>query len=110
MITYKEISKIAANKGKYRYFQLKSVIKKSNLSIRNMQFSFGIMISMIELEWAVIRMYQIPTFGKDQAKTTDGKVINVKADCELFDRLLIAAKGRDVNLKDVLKFELSHVP
>ena len=100
---------MAAKKGKYRYFQLKSVII-SNLSMRNMQFSVGIMISMIDLEWAVIRMYQIPTFGKDQSNTTDGKVINVKADCELFDRLLMAAKARDVNLKDVLKFELLPVP
>lgn len=34
----------------------------------------------------------------------------MNADRDLFGRLLIAAKSREVNLKDVLKYELSPVP
>ena len=43
-------------------------------------------------------------------KLVDEKVLTINADRELFCRLVIAAKSRDINLKDVLSYELSAVP
>ena len=38
------------------------------------------------------------------------KATTVTADRDIFGRLLIVAKPKDVNLKDVLGYELSYVP
>ena len=38
------------------------------------------------------------------------KVVSINADRELFGRLLVVAKKREVNLKEVLSFELCSVP
>lgn len=38
-------------------------------------------------------------------KTTDEKVITVGADRDFFGRLVIAARSRDIDLKDVLSYE-----
>ena len=43
-------------------------------------------------------------------KTTDEKVLPVSADRNLFGRLVIVAKARDVSLEEVLAFELSTMP
>ena len=43
-------------------------------------------------------------------KLVDEKVLTTNADRELFGRLVIAAKSRDINLKYVLSYELSTVP
>ena len=40
----------------------------------------------------------------------DDKVISVSADRELFSRLIIAAKAREIGMKEVLTYELSAVP
>ena len=40
----------------------------------------------------------------------DDKVISVSADRELFSRLIIAAKAREIGMKEVLTYELSDVP
>ncbi len=42
---------------------------------------------------------------EEKVKTLNGQVVKVKADRDLLGRLLIAAKGRDVNLKEVLQYE-----
>ena len=64
--------------------------------------------------WDTLPHLQIPTFAtmmkKDKVKAIDGKVVSAKAHRELFGCLLIAAKACDVNLRDVLSFELSPVP
>ena len=43
-------------------------------------------------------------------KLVNEKVLNINSDCELFSRLVVAAKSRGINLKDVLSYELSVVP
>jgi hypothetical protein len=52
--------------------------------------------------WDTLPNLKIPTFAtmskQNQVKSTEGKVVNVKTDRELFGRLLIAANGRDINL------------
>jgi len=57
---------------------------------------------------------KIKTFNtlakKKKVKTSELKVITVAADRELFGRLVISAQSRDINLKDVLSYELSTVP
>ena len=40
----------------------------------------------------------------------DDKVITVSAERELFSRLIIAAKAREIGMKEVLTYELSAVP
>lgn len=45
-----------------------------------------------------------------EVKSADEKIITISADRSLFARLLIAAKCRDIDLKEVLKYELSSVP
>ncbi|KAK3743279.1 hypothetical protein QZH41_005787 [Actinostola sp. cb2023] len=47
---------------------------------------------------------------KVQVKATNEKLITVNADRDLFGRLLIAAKARQINLKEVLSYELSPIP
>ncbi len=64
--------------------------------------------------WDPIRKLNIKTFftmaKKKQLKMADEKVITVSADRDLFGRLIVAAKERDVDLKSVFTFELSSVP
>ena len=64
--------------------------------------------------WDSLPNLKIKTFAslvkKKTVKLVDEKVITINADRELFGRLVIAAKSRDINLKDVLSYELSAVP
>jgi len=64
--------------------------------------------------WDPLPHVNIKTFSsllkKKKQKSAEEKAIIVSADRELFGRLLIAAKGRDIDLKHVLTFELSAVP
>ena len=64
--------------------------------------------------WNPIPNLKIKTFAstakKQRVKASAEKVITVSADRDLLNRLVIAAKARDVNLKDVLCYELSTVP
>ena len=64
--------------------------------------------------WDPLPHLKLKTFvtlaQKRQVKTADEKVQNITADRELFGRLIIAAKSRDVDLKEVLTYELSAVP
>ena len=57
---------------------------------------------------------KIKTFAsmvkKVQAKPSEEKLATVNADRNLFSCLLIASKSRGINLKDLLKHELSPVP
>lgn len=43
-------------------------------------------------------------------KTADAKVLTVCADRDLFGGLVIAARSRDIDLRDVLSYELTTVP
>ena len=45
--------------------------------------------------------------NKVQAKPSEEKLATVNADRNLFARLLIASKSRDINLRDLLMYELS---
>ena len=47
---------------------------------------------------------------KVSVKAMDEKLITVNADRDLFGRLLLAANARQINLKEVLSYELSPVP
>ena len=64
--------------------------------------------------WDPVTSLKIKTFStttkKTSAKSSNEKLISVSADRDLFGRLLIAANGRQINLRDVLSFELSTVP
>ena len=61
--------------------------------------------------WDSLQNLKIKTFAslvkKKTVKLVDENVITGNADGELFGRLVIAAKSRDINLKDVLNYELS---
>ena len=43
-------------------------------------------------------------------KADNNKVVTVKADRDILGRLVIAAKARDIDLREVLCYELSPVP
>jgi hypothetical protein len=64
--------------------------------------------------WDPIANLKVKTFHsttkKVQVKAVNDKLVTVGADRELFARLLIAANVRQINLKDVLCYELSSVP
>ena len=63
--------------------------------------------------WDVLPHVNIKTFAsvaKKVVKSAKDKTSTVTADRDIFGRLLIVAKARDVNLKDVLRYELSSVP
>ena len=66
------------------------------------------------LFWNALPNLKIKTFTtlakKTKIKTSDDKTITVAADRDLFGRLVISAKSRDINLKEVLSYELSTVP
>ena len=64
--------------------------------------------------WSKISRLNLKTFASlaktNQIKCTDEKIITFSADRNLFGRLLIAAKCRDVDVKEVLRYELSTAP
>ena len=64
--------------------------------------------------WDPITKLKVKTFEsttrKVQVKAVNDKLVTVGADRELFGRLLIAANVRQINLKEVLCYELSPVP
>ena len=64
--------------------------------------------------WDTLPKMKIQTLAsmvkKVQAKPSEEKLATVNADRNLFTRLLIASKSRDINLGDLLKYELSRVP
>ena len=64
--------------------------------------------------WDPIPKLKVKTFEsttrKIQVKAVSDKLVTVGADRELFGRLLIAANVRQINLKQVLCYELSSVP
>ena len=64
--------------------------------------------------WDTLPNLKIPLFGTltktGKVKVGDDKIISVSADRELFGRLIIAAKARDIDMKEVLTYKLSAVP
>lgn len=63
--------------------------------------------------WEPLRTVKIATFKVSNKKTstaTNEKVITLNADRDLFGRLLVVARVRDIDLKDVLSYELCSVP
>ena len=64
--------------------------------------------------WDPIPKLKVKTFErttrKIQVKAVNDKLVTAGADRELFGRLLIAANVRQINLKEVLCYELSSVP
>jgi hypothetical protein len=64
--------------------------------------------------WDTLPHLKLKTFAslaqKKKLKTNDEKIHNVRSDRELFGRLIIAARSRDVDLKLVMTYELSAVP
>lgn len=64
--------------------------------------------------WNPIPNLKVKTFNttnkKIHVKASNEKIITVNADRDLFGRLLIAANVRQINLKEVLCYELSPIP
>ena len=64
--------------------------------------------------WDPILKLEVKTFEvttkKVQVKAANDKLVTVGADRDLFGRLLIAANVRQINLKEVLCYELSPIP
>lgn len=63
--------------------------------------------------WDPVPNLKVKSFSTMAKKTNvkaNDKVITVSADRDLFGRLLIAANTREINLKEVLSYELSAVP
>ena len=64
--------------------------------------------------WDPVKSLKIKTFStttkKTSVKSTNEKFITASADRDLFGRLLIAANARQINLREVLSYELSTVP
>lgn len=64
--------------------------------------------------WDALPNLKIKTYAtmiqKKKVKTTDEKLVTVSADRDLFGRLMIAAKAKDIRMKEVLTYELSAVP
>ena len=64
--------------------------------------------------WELLKQLKIKTFASIKKKITlkspNEKVISIDADRNLFGRLLIVANSREVNLREVLAYELSPVP
>ena len=64
--------------------------------------------------WNPIPNLKVKTFAstakKQRVKASAEKVITVSADRDLLNRLVIAAKARNVNLKDLPCYELSTIP
>ena len=64
--------------------------------------------------WDTLPNLKIPLFRTltktRKQKVGDDKIISVSADRDLFSRLIIAAKARDIGMKEVLTYELSSVP
>ena len=61
--------------------------------------------------WSKISKLNLKIFASlaktNQIKCVDEKIITISADRNLFGRLLIAAKCRDVDVKEILRYELS---
>ena len=64
--------------------------------------------------WDPLPRMKTPTFASMtknlQVKSSDEKMITINAAKSLFPRLLIASQTRDVDLREVLKYELSAAP
>ena len=64
--------------------------------------------------WEALPKMKIKTFAslakKVQVKQSDEKLVKINADRSLFGRLLIASNSRNIDLRDVLTYELSPVP
>ena len=64
--------------------------------------------------WDPLPKLKINTFTsaakKMEVKATNDKIITLTTDRELFGRLLVVAKQRDIDLRQVLSYELSAVP
>ena len=64
--------------------------------------------------WEPMEKMNIKTFAslskKAKVKSVDEKLVTVSADRNLFGRLLIASRSRDIDLREVLKYELDSVP
>ena len=64
--------------------------------------------------WDPLPKLKINTFTsaakKMEVKATNDKIITLTKDRELFGRLLVVAKERDIDLRQVLCYELSAVP
>ena len=64
--------------------------------------------------WEALPKMKIKTFAslakKVQVKQSDEKLVKINAERSLFGRLLIASNTRNIDLRDVLTYELSPVP
>ena len=64
--------------------------------------------------WDPFPQLKILTFASltktSKAKTSEEKAVSISADRDLFGRLIIAAKSRAIDLKEVFSYELSPVP
>ena len=57
-----------------------------------------------------LRKMKLATYQKRSGKTPKSGEKSTKAELLFFTRLLVVAQGRNMNIKEVFKYELSHVP
>ena len=64
--------------------------------------------------WEPMEKMNIKTFAslskKAKVKSVDEKLVTASVDRNLFGPLLIASRSREINLREVLKYELDPVP
>ena len=64
--------------------------------------------------WELMEKINKKTFAslskKAKVKSVDEKLVTASMDRKLFGRLLIASRSREINLREVLKYELDPVP
>ena len=91
------------------------LLNSENLGRQEMRPFISKRLNSNEIQfWDPVSKLRIQTFAsmakKAKAKSADEKIVTVNADRSLFARLLIASRSRDINLREVLKYELSAVP
>ena len=91
------------------------LLDATELGKRSMEAFISTRINTNEVSfWDPLSKLKINTFSsaakKMEVKATNDKVITLNTDRELFGRLLVVAKQRDIDLQEVLSYELSAVP
>lgn len=91
------------------------LLDATELGKHSMEDSISTRINSNEVNfWDPLPKLKINTFSsaakKMEVKATNDKIITLTTDQELFGRLLVVAKQRDIDLREVLSYELSAVP
>ena len=93
----------------------KSLLESTEIGKKNMEAFIQDRLNTNKVSfWEPLKQLKIKNFAstkkKITLKSTNEKVISIDADRNLFGRLLTVANSREVNLRDILAYELSPVP